>query len=60
LYLDTLAATLARAGKYDQAIQMEQQAIDIALQAGNAADTLTPYQQRLALYKQHRPYLQHQ
>lgn len=55
--LDTLAAALARAGRYDEAVVTAVAALDAAKEKQN--DTLTPrIQARLDLYRQSKPFTQ--
>lgn len=54
-YLDTLAAAYAEAGRFDEAVRMQQQAID-ALAANAAAATLDDFGSRLELYRSGEPY----
>ncbi len=52
--LDTLAAALAEAGRYDEAVATARRAVELAAAAGQsaAADTIRA---RLSLYEQHKP-----
>jgi tetratricopeptide (TPR) repeat protein len=52
-YLDTLAAAYAEEGDFDQAIKYEQQSVDTA--AGSDPQR-AQMQQRLALYREHKPF----
>lgn len=54
-YLDTLAAAYAADGRFDQATATVQRAIETARAAGLAD---APLQQRLALYRQDRPFVE--
>lgn len=49
--LDALAAAHAGAGHFDQAVRYQQEAI-----ANVPADFVAPFQERLAQYRQHRPF----
>jgi tetratricopeptide (TPR) repeat protein len=52
-YIDTLAAAAAETGDFDQAVKYEER----ALQAAPVESDLLPgVKQRLALYKEHKPY----
>jgi tetratricopeptide (TPR) repeat protein len=53
--LDTLAMALAEAGRFDEAVQTEQQAVALA-RAGGQNEDAAAMQQRLELYKKHRPW----
>lgn len=53
--LDTLAMALAEAGRFDEAVQMEIQAINLAAAAGQKDDAAL-MQERLQLYKKSQPY----
>jgi len=53
--LDTLAAAYAAVGKFDQAIETAEKAIELALTAGKK-DMAQEIQDRLQLYKSGRPY----
>ena len=53
--LDTLAMALAEAGRFDEAVQMEIQAVNLAAAAGQKDDAAL-MQERLQLYKNSRPY----
>lgn len=57
LYMETTAAALARAGRYDEAAALQQQAIDVAQKAGLPEQKLAQSIKRLALYKQNKAYL---
>jgi tetratricopeptide (TPR) repeat protein len=52
---DTLACAYAAAGDFNQAVQLEQQAIQLA-QAAKAADVTGVLQARLALFQNEKPY----
>ncbi len=52
-YLDTLAAAYALTGDFARAVQYQQQAVSLLTDAVNIAD----YRARLALYRQHKPYI---
>ncbi len=54
-YLDTLAAASARAGQFDQAVSVQQHAIDLAQQAG-FTQLVKAMQSRLAMYQARKPY----
>jgi tetratricopeptide (TPR) repeat protein len=51
--LDTLAAAYAETGDFDQAIKWQSQALKLY---GDAGDSRSGMQKRLALYKQHKAY----
>jgi tetratricopeptide (TPR) repeat protein len=51
----TLAAAYAEAGRYDEAIAMEEKACDLAAKAGDE-DLLRKSKELLALYKTHQPF----
>lgn len=53
--LDTLAATYASAGKYEEAVATAHQAIERAKQSGSK-ELVEQLQSRLALYQQRQPY----
>ena len=53
--LDTLAMACAEAGNFDQAQQLQQQAVGLAEAAGQKED-VAAMQQRLELYKNHQPW----
>jgi tetratricopeptide (TPR) repeat protein len=53
--LDTLAMALAEAGRFDEAAQAEQQAVELARAGGQNEDAAT-MRQRLELYQKHRPW----
>ena len=53
--LDTLAAALASAGQYDQAVAVAERAIGIA-QRANDEKLVAKIRQRLALYQRRQPY----
>jgi Tfp pilus assembly protein PilF len=55
--LDALAAAYARVGRFDEAISAATLAADLAARAG-AADQAAYIQNRLALYRQRRPYVE--
>jgi tetratricopeptide (TPR) repeat protein len=52
-YVDTLAAAYAEEGDFDQAMKYAEQVLDMH---GPSHGTLEQMQQRLALYKEHKPY----
>lgn len=54
-FLDTLAAAYAEAGRFDDAIRIEQRAIEAAEQAGEKTRA-AKLRQRLALYRAGQPY----
>ncbi|MFG0248420.1 MAG: tetratricopeptide repeat protein [Phycisphaeraceae bacterium JB051] len=54
-YLDTLAAASARAGQFDQAVSVQQHAIDLAIQAG-FTQLVKAMQSRLENYQARKPY----
>jgi tetratricopeptide (TPR) repeat protein len=53
--LDTLAMACAEAGRFDEAAQAAQQAVNLALASG-ANDDAADMRQRLALYQKHQPW----
>jgi tetratricopeptide (TPR) repeat protein len=53
--LDTLAMACAEAGRFDEAVQIQQQAVKLAESAGQNDDAV-PMQQRLQLYKNRQPW----
>jgi protein O-mannosyl-transferase len=53
--LDTLAMACAEAGRFDEAIQLQQQAVKLA-ESASQTDDAVPMQQRLELYKNHQPW----
>jgi len=53
--LDALAAAQARLGRFDEAVATAALAVDLASRAGSSAQA-TEIQQRLAAYREHRPY----
>jgi len=53
--LDTLAMACAEIGRFDEALHMQQQAIDLATAAGQKED-IAALQQRLQVYKNHQPW----
>jgi tetratricopeptide (TPR) repeat protein len=55
--LDTLAATYAAAGQFDQAVKTAEQAIQLA-QSTNQKDLAAQIQNRLNLYLDSKPYIQ--
>jgi tetratricopeptide (TPR) repeat protein len=55
--LDTLAAAYASAGRYEQAVATAQKALGFAFASG-AEDLAHGIRERLALYRQGRPYLE--
>jgi Flp pilus assembly protein TadD len=55
IYLGTLAAAYAEAGRFDDAIATAQQACDLAAQSGKP-DLLKKNQKLLELYRAHKPY----
>lgn len=57
LYMETTAAALARAGKHEQAIVMQKEAIDVARGAGLPQSRVDAMQGRLKLYEQGKAYL---
>lgn len=50
-YLDTLAAALANAGEFQQAVELQEQVV-----AEAPEDVLPRYEERLSLYRDNRPY----
>ena len=55
LVLDTLAAAQAEAGRFENAVETEQRALDLVKTKG-ASDEVPAMQQRLALYQKHQPW----
>jgi tetratricopeptide (TPR) repeat protein len=55
LSLDTLAMVHGEAGRFDEAVKCEQQALEAA-KGKTDEKTLTVLKQRIELYKSHRPY----
>ena len=53
--LDTLAMAYAETGRFDEAVQTGQEAVNLARAAGQKDDAAI-MQQRLELYKRHRPW----
>ncbi len=53
--LDTLALAFAEAGRFDEALQIQQQAVQLAEAAGQKEDAAL-MQQRWQLYKNHQPW----
>ena len=54
-FMDTLAAAYAEAGRYDEAVAMENRVISM-LAANGAAGELGPHVERLSLFEEGRPY----
>jgi tetratricopeptide (TPR) repeat protein/cell division septation protein DedD len=54
-FLDTLAAAYAEAGRYDEAVAMENRVVSILAARGTVSD-LRPHVERLSLYEEGRPY----
>ncbi|MBN2561904.1 MAG: tetratricopeptide repeat protein [Phycisphaerae bacterium] len=54
-FLDTLAAAYAEAGRFEEAIKTERNAIELATQKGQTS-ALEAYQRRLALFEAGKPY----
>lgn len=54
-FMDTLAAAYAEAGRYDEAVAMENRIISMLAAAG-AARELGPHVERLSLFEEERPY----
>ena len=55
-HLDTLAAALAETGDFDQAVDAQQSAISQAETGADSAAAVTAMQERLALYRDQRPF----
>ncbi|MCH8839246.1 MAG: tetratricopeptide repeat protein [Planctomycetes bacterium] len=55
--IDTLAAAFAATGNFDQAVEVAQSAIDLAVRL-KRKQLVGPIRQRLDLYRQKRPYVQ--
>jgi uncharacterized protein YcsI (UPF0317 family) len=53
--LDTLAMAYAETGRFGEAVQTEQQAVNLAGAAGQKDDAAA-MQQRLELYQKHQPW----
>ncbi len=56
-YLDTLACAYAAAGAFDRAVQVEQEAIDLAEKEG-ATESAEQFTERRELFKQQKPYVE--
>lgn len=56
-FLDTLAAASAAAGKFDDAVRWEKEAIRLATEAKQTA-SIESYQKRLALFESKQPYVE--
>ncbi len=54
-YVDTLAAALAEAGRFEEAVRAARRAIDMAFKAGEM-DAATSYRARMLLYQENEPY----
>ena len=52
-YIDTLAAAFAEAGKFDQAVRYEEQALGVLVSGDWHREKI---ESRLALYRDHKPY----
>jgi len=57
LYMDTYAAALARAGDFEHAIEVQQNAIAVARSAAVEESKLEGYLRRLTSYQQRQPWL---
>lgn len=57
LYMETTAAALARAGRYNDAASLQREALDVAQRAGLSKAKLKPLEDRLKLYEQGKAYL---
>ncbi len=55
-YLDTLAAAYAEAGKFDEAIRVQKEAVDMLRVSGPKPQLLKKFQERLNLYESGKPY----
>ena len=55
-YLDTLAAAYAEAGKFDEAIRVQKEAVDMLGVSGSKPQLMKEVQDRLNLYKSKKPY----
>jgi hypothetical protein len=53
--LDTLATAYAEAGRFDEAVKTQQQAIDLS-EAGGFHEEIPAMQERLKLYKNRQPW----
>lgn len=57
-YLDTLAVAYAASGKFKEAVEAEQQAIEVIAAEGAEADERAAMEKRLALYKDGKTYME--
>jgi tetratricopeptide (TPR) repeat protein len=57
-YMDTLAAALAEKGKFNEAVSMQEKAIDLYKKAGGKVK-LAQYRERLNSYKNNKPWRQY-
>ena len=55
-YLDTLAAAYAEAGKFDEAIRVQKEAVDMLRISGSKPQLVKNFQERLNFYKSRKPY----
>lgn len=55
---DTLAAAFARAGNFEEAVRAGETAVNLAKRAGLGKEITHSFEERLALYKQAKSYLQ--
>lgn len=53
---DALAAALADAGRYEEAVTMAERALDLAADRGAGESVIEPLEARLSLYRDGRPY----
>jgi tetratricopeptide (TPR) repeat protein len=53
--MDTLAAAYAEAGRFEEAIALQEQAVSL-LPADVSAQDRADFKKRLALYKRHTPF----
>lgn len=55
-YLDTLAAALARAGNFKEAVAVQQEAVDMLKQSKASAEAVSEFTQRLERYSSGQPH----
>ena len=55
-YLDTLAAAYAEARKFDDAVRVQRQVLNMLRASGSTPNRLKKYQEKLDLYKSNKPY----
>ena len=56
IYLDTLAAAYAEIGRFDEAVRVEQEAVDMLQASSSKPRRLERFKERLNLYKNRKPY----